>query len=65
MIFAKKFKTQEKYMVEYKNLKHRNKPNRMSNVEIMSILIQFYSGGSDVSSITITLQGASDISTGL
>lgn len=32
---------QEKYMVEDKNHKHRNKPNRMSDAEIMIILILF------------------------
>lgn len=32
-------------MVEDKNYKHRNKPNRMSDAEIMVILILFYSGG--------------------
>ncbi len=31
---------------------HRNKPNRMSDAEIMVILILFHSGGSVVSSIT-------------
>ena len=44
--FCKEFaKTQEKYMVEEKNHKHRNKPNRMSDAEIMVILILFHSGG--------------------
>ena len=44
--FCKEFaKTQEKYMVEDKNHKHRNKPNRMSDAEIMVILILFHSGG--------------------
>ena len=43
--FCKEFaKTQEKYMVEDKNHKHRNKPNRMSDAEIMVILILFHSG---------------------
>ena len=43
--FCKEFaKVQEKYMVE-KNHKHRNKPNRMSDAEIMVILILFHSGG--------------------
>ena len=32
-------------MVEYRNHKHRNKPNRMSDAEIMVILILFHSGG--------------------
>ena len=44
--FCKEFaKVQEKYMVEDKNHKHRNKPNRMSDAEIMVILILFHSGG--------------------
>ena len=44
--FCKEFaKTQEKYMIEDKNQKHRNKPNRMSDAEIMVILILFHSGG--------------------
>ena len=44
--FCKKFvKIQEKSMVEDKNYKHRNKPNRMSDAEIMVILILFHSGG--------------------
>ena len=44
--FCKEFaKTQEKYMVEDKNHKHRNKPNRMSDAEIMVILVLFHSGG--------------------
>ena len=44
--FCKEFaKVQEKYMVEGKNHKHRNKPNRMSDAEIMVILILFHSGG--------------------
>lgn len=42
--FCKEFaKTQEKYMVEDKNHKHRNKPNRMSDAEIMVILVLFHS----------------------
>lgn len=36
---------QEKYMVDDKEYKHRNKPNRMSDAEIMIILILFHSGG--------------------
>ncbi len=32
-------------MIESKIQKHRNKPNRMNNAEIMVILILFYSGG--------------------
>ena len=44
--FCKEFaKAQEKYMVEDRNLKHRNKPNRMSDTEIRGILILFHSGG--------------------
>ena len=44
--FCKEFaKVQEKYMVDDKNRKHRNKPNRMSDAEIMVILILFHSGG--------------------
>ena len=35
----------EKYMVEDKKQKHRNKPDRMSNAEIMVTLILFHSGG--------------------
>ena len=45
-------KTQEKYMVKTRIISTGNKPNRMSNVEIMFILIQFYPGDSDVSSVT-------------
>ena len=36
---------QKKYMVENKNCKHRNKLNRMSDTEIMVILILFHSRG--------------------
>ena len=37
--FCKEFTfQQEKYMVEDKKQKHRNKPNRMSDAEIMVIL---------------------------
>ena len=44
--FCKEFaKVQGKYMVEDKSHKHRNKPNRMSDAEIMVILILFHSGG--------------------
>ena len=44
--FCKEFTfQQEKYMVEDKKQKHRNKPNRMSDAEIMVILILFHSGG--------------------
>ena len=44
--FCKEFALQQKkYMLEDKNRKHRNKPNRMSDAEIMVILILFHSGG--------------------
>jgi hypothetical protein len=44
--FCKEFTLQqEKYMIEDKKTGHRNKPNRMSDVEIMVILILFHSGG--------------------
>ncbi len=44
--FCKEFTLQqEKFMVEDKSCKHRNKSNRMSDAEIMVILILFYSGG--------------------
>ena len=36
---------QEKYMIEDKNHKRRNKPNRMNDAEVMVILILFHSGG--------------------
>ena len=36
---------QEKYMIEDSKKKYRNKPNRMSDAEIMAILILFHSGG--------------------
>ena len=36
-----------------KNGKHRNKPNRMSDAEIMLIMILFHSGGTDASSTSI------------
>lgn len=43
--FCKEFSLQqEKYMVDNKEHKHRNKPNRMSDTEIMVILILFHSG---------------------
>ena len=45
---------QKKYMVENKNCKHRNKPNRMSDTEIMVILEV-----SDASSIIIRNMSAS------
>ena len=44
--FCKEFALQQKkYMVENKNCKHRNKLNRMSDTEIMVILILFHSRG--------------------
>ena len=44
--FCKEFTLQQKkYMIEDKKTKHRNKPNRMSDAEIMVILILFHSGG--------------------
>ena len=46
--FCKEFaRNQENYMLEdaKKNGKHRNKPNRMSDAEIMLIMILFHSGG--------------------
>ena len=44
--FCKEFTLQqEKYMIEDKKTKHRNKPNRMRDAEIMVILILFHSGG--------------------
>lgn len=44
--FCKEFASQQKkYMVEDKSRKHRNKPNHMSDAEIMVILILFHSGG--------------------
>ena len=44
--FCKEFVLQQKkYMIEDKKTKHRNKPNRMSDAEIMVILILFHSGG--------------------
>ena len=36
---------QEKYMIKEMKTMHRNKPNRMSDAEIMVILILFHSGG--------------------
>ena len=51
--FCKEFTLQqEKYMIEDKKTKHRNKPNHMSDTEIMVILILFHSGGFAVSNIT-------------
>ena len=44
--FCKEFTFQrEKYVIEYKRTNHRNNPNRMSDAEIMVILILFHSGG--------------------
>ena len=46
--FCKEFaKNQENYMLKYtkKNAKHRNNPNRMSDAEIILIMILFHSGG--------------------
>ena len=46
--FCKEFaRNQENYMLKYtkKNAKHRNKPNRMSDAEIILIMILFHSGG--------------------
>ena len=44
--FCKEFaKVQEKYMVKDRNHKHRNKLNRMNDMEIIVILILFHSGG--------------------
>lgn len=41
--FCKEFAVQqEKYMIEDKSRPHRNKPNRMSDAEIMAILTLFY-----------------------
>ena len=44
--FCKEFTFQrEKYMIKDKKTNHCNKPNRMSDAEIMVILILFHSGG--------------------
>ena len=44
--FCKEFTLQqEKYMIKDMKTRHRNKPNRMSDAEIMVILILFHSGG--------------------
>ena len=44
--FCKEFTfQQEKYMIKDKKTNHRNNPNRMSDAEIMVILILFQSGG--------------------
>ena len=51
--FCKEFTLQqEKYMIEDKKTWHRNKPNRMSDAEIMVILSCFTLVISAVSSIT-------------
>lgn len=48
--FCKEFAfQQEKHMLEEKNRWHRNKPNRISDEELMVILILFHSGGSSTS----------------
>ena len=45
-VFCEEFALQqEKYMIEDKKSGHRNKPNHMSDAEIMVILILFHSGG--------------------
>lgn len=44
--FCKEFAgQQEKHMIEGNSRSHRNKPNRMSDAEIMAIFILFHSGG--------------------
>ena len=44
--FCKEFTfQQEKYMIKDKKTNHCNKPNCMSDAEIMVILILFHSGG--------------------
>ncbi len=44
--FCKEFAIQqEKYMVKDISYRHRNKPHRMNDAEIMVILILFHSGG--------------------
>ncbi len=44
--FCKEFALQqEKYMIKNKKTRYRNKPNRMSDAEIMAILILFHSRG--------------------
>jgi len=44
--FCKEFsRQQEKYMLEDGKDKHRNKPNRINNAEIIVILLLFHSGG--------------------
>ena len=51
--FCKEFTLQqEKYMIEDKKTRHRNKPNRMNDAEIMVILILFHPVVFAVSSIT-------------
>ena len=57
--FCKEFaKVQGKYMVENKNHKHRNKPNWMSDAEIM-VLLFHPGGGAGASSITTRSMSAS------
>jgi len=43
MIFARNFHCNIKNIIEDKKVKHRNKPYRMSDAEIMDILILFHS----------------------
>lgn len=44
--FCKEFAIlQEKYMIKDTSHKHRNKPNHMSDTEIIVLLILFHSGG--------------------
>ena len=44
--FCKEFaRHQENYILKNTNVKHRNKPNRMSDAEIILIMILFHSGG--------------------
>ena len=51
--FCKEFALQqEKYMIEDSKQKYRNKPNRMSDAEIMGILILFHLGAAVSSIIT-------------
>ena len=53
--FCKEFVLQqEKFMVEDKSCKHRNKPNRMSDAEIMVFLSCSIQVDSDASSTIIT-----------
>ena len=60
--FCKEFaRHQENYMLKdtKKNVKHRNKPNRMSDAEIMLIMILFIREDTDVSSTSIRNTSAS------